>query len=110
MTKVLFANHVEALPEKTIQRIPCAVSPTPVSRCGVGLPARLAAGRLRHEDVGAQRRLGRQGASVQVSNEDGRGPLRNDVRYIFWDFYPLSSRSCSCNPLSFGENSGAPLS
>ena len=73
MTKVLFANHVKALPEKTIQRIPCAVSPTPVSRCGVGLPARLAAGRLRHEDVGAQRRLGRQGASVQVSNEVERG-------------------------------------
>ena len=39
----------------------------------MGLSARLAAGRLRHEDVGAQRRLGRQGASVQVSNEDRRG-------------------------------------
>ena len=88
MTKVLFANHAKALPEKTIQRIPCAVSPTPVSRCGVGLPAGLAAGRLRHEDVGAQRRLGRQGASVQVNNEDGRGHSEMMSDTFFGIFIP----------------------
>ena len=91
MTKVQSTHQIKAPPDKRIQRIPCALSPTPVSRRGVGLPARLAAGRLRHEDVGAQRRLGRQGASVQVSYEDVReGPHRNDVGYNFGIFDPIS--------------------
>ena len=101
MTKVKFTHQIKALPDKRIQWIPYAVSPTPVSRRGVGLPARLAAGRLRHEDVGAQRRLGRQGASVQVSNEVGRG--HSKMMSAIFDPFPALSEPIGMQPPFFGH-------